>query len=458
MAGLFDFKSAEEILKERQDATRKNVMQAFNQPGQYKVRGERTANAVGKILGLLGGKLFADSPEEQVAGQMQRANQLTQSLKPIEGEPQSQFYNRVAKSFNDAGYSQNALRALTLAKEAQVKEAKEDQKLQARKSFFEDVSGQYPDLASLGDTDIKVAEVQKILEDRGKSSSDESGMEAEAAYAKSLGAPPEVQKAILFNSMSVKDWMDSKKMDKESQSAAQRKTNELIDRGVDPDRAFELAYGTSKIFTDPTSGAITKVDLIGTTEPITISSGNKEFIRINNGVTELSSSLTRADILANKPVWKQIKENIIDKGKDVPGLGFIESKVPGFASTTEEVRNKQLVAQLQNITLKNRSGAAVSTPEFERLKTELATGSFNTEREKMIAINRMYEIAQAHERGIRAGFGADINKEFDARWDSFDSPKNLSDEELKNQTNSTPPPSGGEGDTSSRFTVVVGDR
>ncbi len=132
MAGLFDFKSAEEILKERQDATRKNVMQAFNQPGQYKVRGERTANAVGKALGLLGGKLFADSPEEQVAGQMQRANQLAQSLKPVEGESQSQFYNRVAVSFNDAGYSQNSLRALTLAKEAEAAEASAASKREVR--------------------------------------------------------------------------------------------------------------------------------------------------------------------------------------------------------------------------------------------------------------------------------------------------------------------------------------
>lgn len=132
MAGLFDFKSAEDILKERQDTTRKNVMQAFNQPGQYAVRGERGANAIGKALGLLGGKLFADSPEEQVAGQMQRANQLAQSLKPVEGESQSQFYNRVAASFNDAGYSQNALRALTLAKEAEAVDAKEAQRLKER--------------------------------------------------------------------------------------------------------------------------------------------------------------------------------------------------------------------------------------------------------------------------------------------------------------------------------------
>jgi hypothetical protein len=107
-------------------------MQAFNQPGQYKVRGERAANAVGKALGLLGGKLFADSPEEQVAGQMQRANQLAQSLKPVEGETQSQFYNRVAESFNEAGYSQNALRALTLAREAEAVDAKEAQRLKER--------------------------------------------------------------------------------------------------------------------------------------------------------------------------------------------------------------------------------------------------------------------------------------------------------------------------------------
>jgi len=153
MAGLFDFKSAEDILKERQDATRKNVMEAFNQPGQYKVRGERTANAVGKILGLLGGQLFADSPEEQVAGKMQRANQLAESLKPVEGESQSDFYNRVAVSFNDAGYSQNSLRALTLAKQAEEAEAKEAQRIREveRKYKYDEEKAEAAALAAAKD-------------------------------------------------------------------------------------------------------------------------------------------------------------------------------------------------------------------------------------------------------------------------------------------------------------------
>ncbi len=491
MAGLFDFKSAEDILQERMAKTEENRLQMLKDVSQGADRPEVVR--LGANLGyLLGKSLFGGKSEKEQLKETREMGETTQAMEQagVGGEGSAQFdvegssygagvldqaraeeqirmgllpqemqeaigEERQAKQLEQAfqnvdmndpkqtaelvrlaiasGNTEAASVAATFHKNAKV-DAKEYQKLQARKGFFERVSKQYPDLASLEGTDITVSEVQKVLEARGESSSEKSGKEAAAAYAKNLGAPPEVQKAIIGDSMSVIDWMKSKEIGEEEQSAAEKKMNELIAGGVSEDSAFELVYGTTKIFTDPTTGALTKIDLVGNTPPITIASGNKEFIRINNGVTELSSSLTKADILANKPVWEQIKENIIDKGKDIPGLGFVDSKIPGFANTPEEVRNKQLVAQLQNITLKNRSGASVSSPEFERLKTELATGSFNTEREKMIAINRMYEIAQAHEKGIRAGYGADINKEFDARWNSFGG------------SNKTPPPSGGEGD------------
>lgn len=66
---------------------------------------------------------------------------------------------------------------------------------------------------------------------------------------------------------------------------------------------------------------------------------------------------------------------------------------------------RQDVAKLFNITLKDRSGAAVTNQELERLKKEFGTGMFKAEGQLIGAIKRAREIIEAHYNGIAASFG-----------------------------------------------------
>jgi len=72
-------------------------------------------------------------------------------------------------------------------------------------------------------------------------------------------------------------------------------------------------------------------------------------------------------------------ESLIEyyKGGDLPGVGFIDQVSPG-----REARNmKAAIASLENVIIKNTSGAAVSESEFKRLKDELGKGVLRNEKD-----------------------------------------------------------------------------
>ena len=59
MAGLFDFSSAEDILKQRQEATRKNTLGIMDRVGRSGNQSERAAGAVGGLLAMMAGQAFS---------------------------------------------------------------------------------------------------------------------------------------------------------------------------------------------------------------------------------------------------------------------------------------------------------------------------------------------------------------------------------------------------------------
>jgi len=63
---------------------------------------------------------------------------------------------------------------------------------------------------------------------------------------------------------------------------------------------------------------------------------------------------------------------------------------------------------LFNITLKDRSGAAVTNQELDRLKQEFAAGLFKTDTQLKAALGRMRDIIQTHYAAIAAGHGPDV--------------------------------------------------
>jgi hypothetical protein len=88
------------------------------------------------------------------------------------------------------------------------------------------------------------------------------------------------------------------------------------------------------------------------------------------------------------------------KGKDIPGMGPLGQL--SYLPEAKEVRST--LASLQNIILKDRSGAAVTVPEFDRLKQELSTRYYNTDADLIKSLVRFREIANQHLASQLGGF------------------------------------------------------
>jgi hypothetical protein len=69
---------------------------------------------------------------------------------------------------------------------------------------------------------------------------------------------------------------------------------------------------------------------------------------------------------------------------------------------------RQAIAKLFNIELKNRSGAAVTIPELERLKEEYGKGVFKTAAQLGDAITQARTLVNSHYRSVAAGFSPEV--------------------------------------------------
>lgn len=83
------------------------------------------------------------------------------------------------------------------------------------------------------------------------------------------------------------------------------------------------------------------------------------------------------------------------------GLGSMR---PDFTLPTEVALGKQAISKLFNIELKNRSGAAVTIPEFERLKDEYGQGLFKKPEQLAGAIKQARALLTKHYQSVAAGF------------------------------------------------------
>jgi hypothetical protein len=107
-----------------------------------------------------------------------------------------------------------------------------------------------------------------------------------------------------------------------------------------------------------------------------------------------------------------------ERGQNIPGFGGIGGHtpdwLPGFlGGPGQEGRDlRQAAAQLFNIELRNRSGAAVTDPELARLKNEFGQGRFATEEALRTGINQYLERLKEVSRNIDAGVDPGIREEY----------------------------------------------
>jgi len=89
-------------------------------------------------------------------------------------------------------------------------------------------------------------------------------------------------------------------------------------------------------------------------------------------------------------------------GKSIPGIGRV------FAPGSQGETLQAAMANIFNTTLKERSGAAVTDQELNRLKNEFAQGKFNTEGKMIEAMQRYKRILQKRMRQHEAAFKPEV--------------------------------------------------
>lgn len=124
-------------------------------------------------------------------------------------------------------------------------------------------------------------------------------------------------------------------------------------------------------------------------------------------VTQLSKGLEQANLPATNATLVSAEAAL-----KVPGMAeYItgpKSAFPDRAVSAEVRSGRQAIKRLFNTELKNRSGAAVTNQELERLKDEFGQGFFKTDDQLSGAVTRAREIINAHFRGVAAGFPKEV--------------------------------------------------
>lgn len=132
---------------------------------------------------------------------------------------------------------------------------------------------------------------------------------------------------------------------------------------------------------------------------------------VNNVEQEIKTLTGQKDFSLDS--YDPVKETY-GNGKtiDLPGVS-----IPLYGrSTLMQGDAKQLegsIARVFNTELKDRSGAAVTTPEMERLKSEFGAGRYNNENEMIGALKRYKDLALQELQNREAGYSPDIKKQYE---------------------------------------------
>ena len=124
-------------------------------------------------------------------------------------------------------------------------------------------------------------------------------------------------------------------------------------------------------------------------------------------VTKLGAALEKANLPEADAVLGAVKSAIAKAPNLAEYLSGPKSLLPDMAVPAEIQAGRQAFQKLFNITLKNRSGAAVTIPEFERLKAEFGSGALKTPQMIQNAIDQAQNIISKHYASVAAGFGPD---------------------------------------------------
>jgi hypothetical protein len=129
---------------------------------------------------------------------------------------------------------------------------------------------------------------------------------------------------------------------------------------------------------------------------------------LNTNTTKLGAALEKANLPEADAVLGSVEKALEDAPKIAEYISGPKSLLPDLAVPDEVKFGRQAFQKLFNITLKNRSGAAVTIPELERLKQEFATGALKTPQQLKAAVDQARTIINKHYASVASGFGPDV--------------------------------------------------
>lgn len=104
----------------------------------------------------------------------------------------------------------------------------------------------------------------------------------------------------------------------------------------------------------------------------------KRELQLDKDTNRYSNELEKSGIPAAVSNLEEVEKKIGTKG-DIPGYGMVDGMMHDVLAGQDGRDVRQSVAALFNTVLKDRSGAAVTDPELERLKKEFGDGTMKTE-------------------------------------------------------------------------------
>jgi hypothetical protein len=150
----------------------------------------------------------------------------------------------------------------------------------------------------------------------------------------------------------------------------------------------------------------------------------KQQDKLDKQVTNYKDSLIKTGIPDAVATLDQVDAILPAKGEDIPGFGAT-AILPDILTSKKGTDLRQIVNKLFNITLKQRSGAAVTDPELERLKSEFGQGKWKTDDQLRKGINDYKKILGSVIKNVNAGYRPEIRQQYTENFgENFDAKVN----------------------------------
>jgi hypothetical protein len=143
---------------------------------------------------------------------------------------------------------------------------------------------------------------------------------------------------------------------------------------------------------------------------------DKRIANVDKGVTDLSKTLQKEGIPELETAISGA-EGALGRYKngEVPGIGPLKNMLPAAMMSDEGKDVRQALAQVRNIVLSARSGAAVTDQELRRLVEEIGTGAGMSEDDIRKGLAKVRTRINAIKTNAAAGVSDDVLREYQGR-------------------------------------------